>query len=1175
MVIKTSSPGVVVNEFDLTRGTSDAITTNVACVAGPFEKGPVDKITLVENEVDFQETFGNPTDENYEYWYSVDNFLEYGGVCYVVRCDDSTGGDQLMKNAADGPRVDDSGNVISYYVKNEDDFEENFFNVEASQGGLPAKFIAKSPGEWANSLAVAVIDHGADHEMTLFRDQAYTIAGTPLAGDSYFNKATELGSVVGSYYSVAATPEEILQPAEFAPVRTTVGYDFSVAQGGIFGFTSVNDAGNGYGLRDAVDVTQTTSGGSGTGLTLLCTISGGQIVKISGIVDLGSGYKNGDVVSFDGGATRGSTAEITSVSNLPSAGVSATVVDGGTGYTNLAGADVIGGSGTGLTVSLTTADGVIQSATVVDGGDGYVDGEAVIVDGGNGDGILMVQTDTNGVVSGVRLLTGGEDHTAAQAGTAKNASTFGGSGTGMKVDYVTDGSAISAVTIVDPGVGYQATDTINIRGGNNSAEFELVSYSNGTYGGILINDGDRVLLRGQTDASENGIYVANASGAWGRSTDADASGDFVSGKIVPITEGTFAGSSFQYTGTTSPSVNADAIDFEAYSPITPLGSGDVARVYDPQGNFKGALAYVMEVKNGVYRVMSVTGEIGPNDTLTKDNTNFTGSVSEVEYIGRHVLYSYSAKDEGGNFVDERIVNTIFDEKKYSYEEGLEKGWPAPIGGKVRPAVNGARAVSTLGNTFVFSTSTQTWNYLYEPKQGDAVNDGTNIFVTDDADDWYKKQVAFQGIPWNRFAPRPGTSPRAADSGSSLDEMHIIVYDRTGELTGSKGNTLENYYGLSKMRLAKTPEGDNNYYVDVINRRSANIFANSPVDGPSLTEINELFDLSPVGTNIGDGVVCEFIEPMSYELTGGENQLVASLGELQNGYQKFVDENVEDLDFVLQGPSMSNEDDSIAKANFVISIAEELRTCMAFISPPRYAAVEPMAADDITGRVVEFFDSLSSSSYSVFDSGYKYTYDRFNDKQRYVPLNADIAGLMVSTSINSEPWYSPAGVVRGQIRNVIRLSYNPSKEQRDQLFSARVNPVTTFPGEGTILYGDKTALAYSSAFDRINVRKLFLIIEKEIAKISRSVLFEFNDITTRSMFKNNVNPYLRDIQSRRGLTDFLVVCDESNNTPEVIDRNEFVADIYIKPNRSINFITLNFVATKTGVSFSEAVGLFRR
>ena len=220
------------------------------------------------------------------------------------------------------------------------------------------------------------------------------------------------------------------------------------------------------------------------------------------------------------------------------------------------------------------------------------------------------------------------------------------------------------------------------------------------------------------------------------------------------------------------------------------------------------------------------------------------------------------------------------------------------------------------------------------------------------------------------------------------------------------------------------------------------------------------------------------------------------------------------------------------------------------------------------------DALSSSSYAVFDSGYKYTFDRFNDVYRYIPLNGDTAGTLVFTSIEAEPYYSPAGVSRGQIRNVVKLPFNPSKAQRDILYSARVNPVVTFPGEGTVLFGDKTALGYSSAFDRINVRRLFLVVEKEIAEISRVNLFEFNDDVTRTLFKNNVNPFLRDIQSKRGMYDFLVVCDQTNNSPEIIDRNEFIADIYIKPAKSINFITLNFIATKTGATFDESIGLFR-
>ena len=245
-----------------------------------------------------------------------------------------------------------------------------------------------------------------------------------------------------------------------------------------------------------------------------------------------------------------------------------------------------------------------------------------------------------------------------------------------------------------------------------------------------------------------------------------------------------------------------------------------------------------------------------------------------------------------------------------------------------------------------------------------------------------------------------------------------------------------------------------------------------------------------------------------------------------------------------------------------------------VTPPRYAVVGVASPSTVTENILEWANELTSSSYAVIDSGYKYTYDRYNDTYRYLPLNGDIAGLLVNTSINAQPWFSPAGLSRGQIRNVVKLAYNPSKAQRDELYTARVNPVVTFPGEGTILFGDKTALGYSSAFDRINVRRLFLVIEREIAKMSRTVLFEFNDDTTRTLFKNNVNPYLRDVQAKRGMYDFLVVCDETNNTPEVIDRNELIADIYIKPSKSVNFISLNFIATKTGVSFDESVAMFR-
>jgi len=458
-------------------------------------------------------------------------------------------------------------------------------------------------------------------------------------------------------------------------------------------------------------------------------------------------------------------------------------------------------------------------------------------------------------------------------------------------------------------------------------------------------------------------------------------------------------------------------------------------------------------------------------------------------------------------------------------------------------------------------------------------------------DWYKNQMAFQGIPWYRFSDRPLSTLNALNRGARNDELNILVYDATGGITGSKGNVLESYFGVSKLKGATTPEGENNYYADRINEFSNYIFAHqvlttapesNGLTGNNLVEYNN-YDKTDIGDAIYNGAYCKYIVPMNVEFEGGVDNLYATVGELQQAYNKFDIENVFDLDYILQGPANVGRmetaegslDDAVSKANFLISIVEERRDCMCFLSPPRASVVNQKNSAQVTRDVVQWADEISSSSYAVMDSGYKYQYDRFTDKYRYIPLNGDTAGTLVYSAYRAEPWFSPAGFQRGNIRNVVKLPFNPSRKQRDDLYSHRVNPVVDFPGEGTVLYGDKTALAYSSAFDRINVRRLFLICEKEIAKISKTTLFEFNDDITRTLFKNNVNPFLRNVQSKRGMYDFLVVCDESNNTPEIIDRNEFVADIYIKPSKSINYITLNFVATKTGITFDEAVALNRR
>jgi phage tail sheath protein FI len=300
-------------------------------------------------------------------------------------------------------------------------------------------------------------------------------------------------------------------------------------------------------------------------------------------------------------------------------------------------------------------------------------------------------------------------------------------------------------------------------------------------------------------------------------------------------------------------------------------------------------------------------------------------------------------------------------------------------------------------------------------------------------------------------------------------------------------------------------------------------------------------------------------------------MTAILSDLINSYELFSNKDEIAIDYLLMGPGLFNKFETQAKANYLISIANQRKDCLAIISPYRADIVNVTNSTTQTTNLIEFFSPLSSSSYAVFDSGYKYTYDRFNNTFRYIPCNGDIAGLMVRTAITSYPWFSPAGQQRGVLNNATKLAYNPSKAQRDQLYPLRVNSIINQPGVGAILYGDKTALSYASAFDRINVRRLFLTIEQALERTANAQLFELNDQITRSNFVNIVEPYLRDIQAKRGLYDFLVVCDETNNTPDVIDNNEFRADIYLKPTKSINYVTLTFVATRTGVSFEEVAG----
>jgi phage tail sheath protein FI len=416
---------------------------------------------------------------------------------------------------------------------------------------------------------------------------------------------------------------------------------------------------------------------------------------------------------------------------------------------------------------------------------------------------------------------------------------------------------------------------------------------------------------------------------------------------------------------------------------------------------------------------------------------------------------------------------------------------------------------------------------------------------------------------------PSTSPYASARGGANDEMHIVVIDEDGGISGTVGEVIETYSKVSKGSDAKTSQGGTNYYSDVIFNRSAYIFW---MDHSTLGATNG-FGVSVASKDFNSTSAITI--PVTNSLSAGANGSAVTAGQLKTAYEKFSDAETVDVGLIIGGKTpnetIGTPADGKNHVSDLLQLAEDRKDAIAFVSPPRNHVVDITNTTTITNNIINFYEDINSSSYVVFDSGYKYMYDRYNDVYRYVPLNGDMAGLAARTDLTADAWYSPAGFNRGQVRGVVKLAYNPTKAQRDQLYPKRVNPVTFFPGQGTVLFGDKTGLSAPSAFDRINVRRLFIVLEKAIATASKFQLFEFNDEFTRANFRNIVEPFLREVQGRRGITDFLVVCDETNNTGEVIDRNEFIAEIFIKPARSINFITLSFIATRTGVSFDEVAG----
>ena len=447
-------------------------------------------------------------------------------------------------------------------------------------------------------------------------------------------------------------------------------------------------------------------------------------------------------------------------------------------------------------------------------------------------------------------------------------------------------------------------------------------------------------------------------------------------------------------------------------------------------------------------------------------------------------------------------------------------------------------------------------------------------IADLADDSYVKRYwRFSDL----FDTAPGTSDFATARGVLDDEIHIVVYDSSGRQTGFDNDVagerlnsvLETFAFVSKHPEATTPQGNSNYYPDVIYRDSKFVYwgdhPTAAIDASGDWGQPLSSDLSVQGSSAFNKLSTGVENVDRSTLANGTDDYAVTDGEQLTAYARFDDGEAVDVNLIMAAKATST------LATNLVTIVEKRKDALVFISPERSDVVGVADSNTQTTNVKNFFDLLPSTSFAVFDSGYKYQYDRFNDVYRYVPLNGDIAGVTAFTESVADAFFSPAGFTRGQIRGAVKLAYEPNKDQRDTLYKARINPVNSFPGQGTVLFGDKTALAKPSAFDRINVRRLFIILEKAIATAAKFQLFEFNDEFTRAQFKNLVEPFLREIQGRRGITDFKVVADESNNTGEVIDRNEFVADIFVKPTRSINFITLNFVAVRTGVAFTEIGG----
>jgi len=686
------------------------------------------------------------------------------------------------------------------------------------------------------------------------------------------------------------------------------------------------------------------------------------------------------------------------------------------------------------------------------------------------------------------------------------------------------------LTITNPGSGINATPTVSafaangaVSNGGSTATFTVVSNTTNTV----------VLLSGNAQQISTDMYVTQTSNTAATSTGKTVAVNSVVANLITLST-PVTGNTTLYFGRNGTSYSAVGFDPSSANAFVANLANQIVANTDAylavNGNFDSDVLYVAKYPGDIGNTL----RISVCDTANAFTSNVTYATNLVFTIGSNTA---TAEFTGTSNAAANVL-------QYS-----------------------------VGDKILAGNSSIGYQYLQLTALSVNTSYNSNTLLTMQFQDPYRLYTAYSTntVPrywefYNTVDGAPGISPFVNANGNTAakDELHVVVVDDNGLFTGVPGTILETYKGLSRATDAKNADGTStNYYKEVINQNSAYIWWANDRSGAASANaalVTSSTNYSPANMQLVLGA------------DGYNSSSSNSYAVIASAYDLFASAEDIDISLILQGRPLGAAGSSYQLANYLIdNIAEIRKDCVVFVSPDSSLMLNSFGTE--AANIVAWRNSVHSSSYAVMDSGYKYQYDKYNDIYRWIPLNGDIAGLCARTDQTNDAWWSPAGFNRGQIKNLVKLAYNPKHTDRDTLYKNGVNPVVSFPGQGTVLYGDKTLQAKPSAFDRINVRRLFIVLEKAISTAAKYSLFEFNDAFTRSQFKNLISPYLRTIQGRRGITDFLVVCDDTNNTAQIIDTNQFIGDIYIKPARSINFIQLNFVAVGTGVQFSEVVGKF--